>query len=123
AAQKQLALQQGAFDLIETDSEPSSTPLRSALPQYYEAVGTDVAQNYGRIYNAQIVDDLSAGIKQVDDIQRATIGDGVDQLIWTVVHSLPLFPMPQTYAVKATLANFGAPGLTDIDYAAVGFKR
>jgi peptide/nickel transport system substrate-binding protein len=121
AAQQDLALQQGNFDLIEEETSVSNTPLRTALPSYYQPVGTDVAQNYGRIYNEQIVEDLGTGIEEQNDIQRATIGDGVDQLIWTVVHSLPLFPSPGAYAVRDTLANFGAPGLSDINYAAIGY--
>jgi len=38
-----------------------------------------------------------------------------------VVRSVPLFPSPGAYAVRSTLANFGAPGLSDIDYAQIGF--
>lgn len=121
AAQLDLALQQGNFDLVEERSIQTNTPLRSALPSYYQPVGTDVAQNYGRIYNEQIVEDLGNGIEELNDIQRVTIADGVDQLIWTVVHSLPLFPSPGAYAVRDTLANFGAPGLSDINYAAIGY--
>jgi glutathione transport system substrate-binding protein len=120
---KDLAMRQGNFDLIEVRSRSSTSPLRSAIGRYYQPVGADVAQNYGRIFNPTIADEISDDMSKTDDIERAATGDGIDQLIWTVVHSLPLYPDPGSYAVRSTLANFGAPGLSDIDYAAIGFTK
>lgn len=120
---KDLAMRQGNFDLIAVRSRYSTSPLRSAIGRYYQPVGTDVAQNYGRIYNPTIADQIAEDMGKTDDIERASAGDGIDQLIWTVVHSLPLYPDPGSYAVRSTLANFGAPGLSDIDYTAIGFTK
>lgn len=120
---KDLAMRQGNFDLIEVRSRASTSPLRGSIGRYYQPVGTDVAQNYGRIFNPTIPDQIAEDMSKTDDIERAAAGDGIDQLIWAVVYSLPLYPDPGAYAVRATLANFGAPGLSDIDYTAVGFTK
>ena len=38
------------------------------------------------------------------------------------VHSLPLYQLPGTVAVKETLANFGAFGFASIVYEDIGFR-
>ncbi len=47
----------------------------------------------------------------------------VDQMIWQEGFSLPLFQSPGNIAVRSDLANFGAFGLADVDYTAIGFIR
>ncbi|WP_028927553.1 ABC transporter family substrate-binding protein [Pseudonocardia acaciae] len=121
--EKSLATRAGNFDLIHVRSRHSASPLRSSIGRYYQPSGQDVAQNYGRIFNPTIADQIAEDMGKTDDIERAAAGDGVDQVIWTVVHSLPLYPDPGAYAVRSTLANFGAPGLSDLDYTAVGFTK
>jgi peptide/nickel transport system substrate-binding protein len=59
----------------------------------------------------------------LDDAKRADLGNQIDQLIWQEVHHLPLYPSTGAYAVRSTLANFGAPGFADIDYINAGFVK
>jgi peptide/nickel transport system substrate-binding protein len=44
-------------------------------------------------------------------------------MIWQEGFSLPLFQSPGNTAVRSDLANFGAFGLADVDYTAIGFMR
>jgi peptide/nickel transport system substrate-binding protein len=44
-------------------------------------------------------------------------------MIWQEGFSLPLFQSPGDIAVRSDLANYGAPGLADLDYTAIGFIR
>jgi len=44
-------------------------------------------------------------------------------MIWREGFNLPLFQSPGDIAVRRDLANFGAPGLADVDYTAIGFMR
>ena len=37
-------------------------------------------------------------------------------MIWQEGFSLPLFQSPGNIAVRSNLANYGAPGLADLDY-------
>ena len=47
----------------------------------------------------------------------------VDQAVFAEGHSLPLMQSAGNVAVRANLANFGAPGLASYDYTIVGFLK
>jgi peptide/nickel transport system substrate-binding protein len=49
------------------------------------------------------------------------LANQADQMIWQEGHSLPLFQSPGDVAVRSDLANYGASGLADVDYTAIGF--
>ena len=44
-------------------------------------------------------------------------------MIWAEGFSLPLFQAPGNVAVRSNLANFGAAGLSDVNYTAIGFTK
>ena len=44
-------------------------------------------------------------------------------MIWQEGFNLPLYQSPGNIAVRGDLANYGAPGLADVDYSAIGFTR
>ena len=96
-----------------------------AIPDNFnaESKGNAVGQNYGRIFSPQITALFEQDLAELDDNKRAAIGNQADQLIWQEVHHLPLYPSTGAYAVRATLANFGAPGFADIDYIKAGFAK
>jgi peptide/nickel transport system substrate-binding protein len=119
--QKNDAIRSGDFDLIGFAWQSTATPFSSSRGLYAEPKGNDVQQNYGRIFNPEIIALFDQGIRELDDTKRAAIGNQVDRLIWQEVHHLPLYPRTGAYAVRATLANFGAPGLADIDYINAGY--
>jgi peptide/nickel transport system substrate-binding protein len=58
---------------------------------------------------------------ELDDAKRADLGNNIDRLIWQEAHHLPLYATPGTYAVRSTLANFGASGFADTDLTSAGF--
>jgi len=118
---KEQALRAGNFDLILNREETPSMPLSTEVRRYYDVIGTDIGSNYARINNGDVVDMFSQSAQNLNDEQRTADGNSLDKLIWEVVRSVPLFPSPGAYAVRSTLANFGAPGLSDIDYAQIGF--
>lgn len=47
----------------------------------------------------------------------------VDRRVWAEGFSLPLVQSVGTVAVRDDLANFGARGLADLDYTAIGFTH
>lgn len=51
------------------------------------------------------------------------MANDLDKLIWAEGFSLPLTQSPGDVAVRSTLANFGAAGLADLNYTAIGFMR
>lgn len=114
---------QGNFDLVGFAWENTATPFSSSRGIYAEPHGNDVQQNYGRIYNPEVSALFDQGIRELDDTKRAEIGNRADRLIWQEVHHLPLYPDSGAFAVRSTLANFGAPGFADIDYINAGFTK
>ena len=42
-------------------------------------------------------------------------------MLWEEGFSLPLFQSPGTRAVHGDLANYGAFGMADVDWTAIGF--
>ncbi|WP_037069936.1 ABC transporter family substrate-binding protein [Pseudonocardia acaciae] len=118
------AYRQGNFDLAGFAWENTSTPFSSSRGIYTAPTESGaINQNYGRIYNPEISALFDQGIRELDDTKRAEIGNRADRLIWQEVHHLPLYPDSGAYAVRSTLANFGAPGFADIDYINAGFAK
>ncbi|WP_051343131.1 ABC transporter family substrate-binding protein [Pseudonocardia spinosispora] len=121
--QKNDAIHSGDFDLIGFGWQSTSTPFSSSRGLYAEPLGDAVQQNYGRIFSPEITALFEQGIRELDETKRADIGNKVDKLIWQEVHHLPLYPGTGAYAVRSTLANFGAPGFADIDFVNAGFVK
>lgn len=122
-AAKDRALRTGGFDLILDREELNPMPLSTEVRRHYEVLGADIGSNFGRISNPEVVNQFRDAADDIDELIRATDANGLDELIWSVGHSVPLFPNPGAVAVRATLVNFGAPGLADLDYAQIGYRR
>ncbi|MDT7625193.1 MAG: glutathione transport system substrate-binding protein [Pseudonocardiales bacterium] len=113
----------GNFDLVAFAWQNTSTPFSGSQGLYAEPRGDDVQQNYGRIYDPQVSALFEQGLRELNDTRRADLGNQADRLIWQEVHHLPLYPATGAYAVRSTLANFGAPGFADIDYIDAGYLK
>jgi peptide/nickel transport system substrate-binding protein len=116
-------LRRGDFDLAGFAWAPTGTPFSSSRGIYDSPSGENVRQNYGRISEPRIDALFDQGSAQLDNDKRAAIGNQLDQLLWQQVHDLPLYPSTGAYAVRANLANFGAPGFADIDYLDAGYLK
>ena len=44
-------------------------------------------------------------------------------MVWEEGFSLPLTQAPGNLAVRSNLANYGAAGLGDLNYSAIGFMK
>ncbi|MFC0548648.1 ABC transporter family substrate-binding protein [Kutzneria chonburiensis] len=114
----------GAFDVIGYGTTTPAQPLAAVKSQFYSTPGT-TGLNYSAIGSAavnKLLDDASA---ELDDGKRTALIQQADAEIWRQGHILPTYQIPGTYAVRDTLANFGAPGFAQfpLDYAAIGFTR
>ncbi|HEY1969544.1 MAG TPA: ABC transporter family substrate-binding protein [Pseudonocardia sp.] len=116
----------GDFDLAVFAWEQTATPFSSSRGIYDQPAGeddADVRQNYGRIFDQRVDTLFDQGLAELDDTKRAAIGNQIDQLLWQDVHDLPLYPSTGAYVVRASLANFGAPGFADVDYVNAGYLK
>ena len=109
----------GNFDVTQFGWVGNAFPL-SALPQIYTSDGDS---NFGKIGGAAIDAKIDQTLSQLNPEAARALANQVDAMIWQEGFSLPLFQSPGDIAVRSDLANFGAPGLADVDYAAIGFLR
>ena len=113
----------GNFDLTGFQWIQTSVPFSNSVGNYQEPKGTDIGNNFGRVYDPRIGPLFAQGLAELDDAKRADIGNQIDRLIWEEVHNLPLYPQTGAFAVRATVANFGAKGLGDWDFVHAGFTQ
>ena len=109
----------GAFDIAQFAWQGDAFPL-SALTQIYASGGES---NFGKIGSAEIDAKIEQTLQELDSAKARALANEVDKLIWAEGFSLPLTQSPGNVAVNSSLANFGAAGLADLDYTAIGFMR
>ena len=109
----------GAFDIAQFGWLGDAFPL-SALTQIYKSDGES---NFGKIGSPQIDAAIEQTLEELDPGKARALANDLDKLIWAEGFSLPLTQSPGDVAVRSTLANFGAPGLADLNYTAIGFMR
>ncbi|WP_439330595.1 ABC transporter family substrate-binding protein [Mycolicibacterium vulneris] len=109
----------GAFDMAQFGWLGDAFPL-SALTQIYKSDGES---NFGKIGSEQIDAAIEGTLEELDPAKARALANDLDKMIWAEGFSLPLTQSPGDVAVRSKLANFGAAGLADLDYTAIGFTR
>lgn len=107
----------GNFDMVTFGWEGTPFPVTSTRNVY----STTGEQNYGHISTPEIDALYDQAIRELDDARRVELGQQIDQLLWQEMPQLPLYQSTGAYAVRSTLANFGAAGFASVDYADIGF--
>lgn len=116
----------GDFDIAQVIFGGNAYPLSTAQPEFANPTpGTDgglnIQQNYGRIGSTEIDNLFTQALSSLDRNQAITYANQADAAIWKLDTVIPLFQRPQIVATKATLANYGAPGVQDTIYENLGF--
>jgi peptide/nickel transport system substrate-binding protein len=109
----------GAFDIAQFGWIGDAFPL-SSLTQIYLSHGES---NFGKIGSPEIDAAIEQTLEELDPDKARALANNLDKLIWAEGFSLPVTQSPGDIAVRSTLANFGAAGLADVDYTAIGFMR
>ncbi|OIV38125.1 ABC transporter substrate-binding protein [Mangrovactinospora gilvigrisea] len=112
----------GNFDLTSFRNVDAVFP-STLYPVFQQPKGNQVYQNYGRVSSPQIDKLLQQAGTTVDESQSRALYNQADKLIWQAGHSLEYYQRPQVLAVRKNIANFGASGLGDVDWAKVGFLK
>lgn len=110
----------GNFDMVGFGWSQTPWPISSSKGIYYLNPDS-VNQNFGRIGSDEINKLLDEANAELDDAKRTELTNQADKLIWEAGHHLPLYQVPGARATRATLVNFGAFGVADPDYTAIGF--
>jgi peptide/nickel transport system substrate-binding protein len=109
----------GNFDIAQFSWVADAFPL-SGLNQIYLSSGES---NFGKIGSPEIDAKIEETLQELDPAKARALANEVDKLIWAEGFSLPLTQSPGNVAVRSNLANFGAAGLSDVNYAAIGFMK
>jgi len=85
--------------------------------------GTGSDSNYAQLSMPE-VDKLADQIKvETDPAKRIELANQTSKIIWENVHTIPLYQRPELIAAKSKLANYGAFGLTNVQWQNVGFQQ
>jgi peptide/nickel transport system substrate-binding protein len=109
----------GNFDIAQFTWVADAFPL-SSLNQILSSNGES---NFGKIGSPEIDAKIEETLQELDPAKARALANDVDKMAWAEGFSLPLTQSPGNVAVRSNLANFGAAGLADVDYTAIGFVR
>ncbi len=85
--------------------------------------GTGSESNYSQLSDPKI-DENAKKLDSTTDLQaRITLANETAKLIWENVMTLPLYQRPELIAVKTKLANYGAFGLSNVQWENVGYEK
>ncbi|MFJ3708904.1 ABC transporter family substrate-binding protein [Streptomyces sp. NPDC090053] len=92
-------------------------------PVFIQPKGKNLFQNFGSVGSPKIDELLNKAAGTTDHAEAIKLYNEADVEIWKLGHSIELYQRPQIDAVRKGLANFGASGLADTDYAKVGWLK
>lgn len=109
----------GDFDIAQFSWVGDAFPL-AGLNQISASYGE---ANFGKIGSPAIDAKIEETLEALDPAVARARANEVDTLLWAEGFSLPLIQTTGNVAVRSSLANFGAPGLADLDYTVIGFLK
>jgi peptide/nickel transport system substrate-binding protein len=109
----------GDFDIALFGWVGDAFPL-SSLTQIYKSDGES---NFGKIGSPDIDSKIEGTLAELNPGAARRLANELDLLIWQEGFSLPLMQSPGNVAVRSKLANYGAAGLGDYNYSAIGFMK
>ncbi|MGH3479154.1 MAG: hypothetical protein ACRDRY_07630 [Pseudonocardiaceae bacterium] len=109
----------GNFEMVSFAWSGTPFPVTSTR-NIYTTAGE---QNYGHIGSEEIDQLYEQAIRTLDDKRRVELGQQIDQALWNLMPQVPLYQITGAYAVRSTLANFGAPGFADVVYEDIGYTK
>jgi peptide/nickel transport system substrate-binding protein len=114
----------GAYDLVAYGLSAPPQPVSANASSFY-LTSDATAGNYSQIGNDTINKLLDEAGSELDESKRVALIQQADTEIWKEGHLLPTYQVPGAYAVRDTLANFGAFGFAQypFDYADMGFLK
>jgi peptide/nickel transport system substrate-binding protein len=85
--------------------------------------GTGSESNFSQLSDPRI-DENAKKLDSTTDLQaRVDLANETAKIIWENVMTLPLYQRPELIAVKTNLANYGAFGLSNVEWENVGYEK
>lgn len=112
-------LTSGAFESIGFTWVGTQYPFPS-LNQFYNSKSDS---NYSGFNNPEVEKAFAQIATEMDHQKRTDLANETNAKIWEDVNTISLYQRPDNWAVKATLANYGAFGLSTVQWENVGFVK
>ncbi|KJK44346.1 hypothetical protein UK23_29860 [Lentzea aerocolonigenes] len=112
----------GNFDVTGFRWEQSPFPISGAKPIFFLSPG-NTGRNYGHIGSDTINKLYDEATAELDDTKRAALANQIDEELWKIGHQQPLYHQPGAVAVRSTIANLGAKGNGEWEYASIGYTK
>ncbi|MEV6243386.1 ABC transporter family substrate-binding protein [Lentzea sp. NPDC051838] len=110
----------GNFDVTGFRWPVNPFPIIQAKPAFY-LDPANTSGNYGHIGSDTINKLFDEATAELDDDKRAALANRIDEELWKIAHQLPLYHQPGAVAVRSTIANLGAKGTGEFEYASIGY--
>lgn len=112
----------GNFEMVSFSWQGTPFPISSKEALFYPL---DSGQNYTGTTDDKLGDLWTQANSELDPDKRIEIANEINDTIWSYVPMFPIAPLPNVWAVKQGLVNYGAAmfGYSPVDWTIVGWKK
>ncbi|GEB95133.1 ABC transporter family substrate-binding protein [Microbacterium lacticum] len=112
----------GNFEMVSFSWQGTPFPISSRESLFYPL---DSGQNYTGTTDEKLGDLWTKANTELDPDKRIEIAHEINDTIWSYVPMFPIAPLPNVWAVKQGLVNYGAAmfGYSPVDWTVVGWKK
>jgi len=110
----------GDFEMVTFSWQGTAYPISSSRSLF---TPVDSAQNYTGIADPRLDALWEKANSELDPDARLQTAQDIDKVLWESVPIIPIAPLPNVYAVKQGLVNWGATQFETIDWTIVGFAN
>lgn len=112
----------GNFEMVSFSWQGTPFPISSRESLFYPL---DSGQNFTGTTDEKLGDLWTKANAELDPDKRIEIANEINDTIWSYVPMFPIAPLPNVWAVKQGLVNYGAAmfGYSPVDWTVVGWKK
>lgn len=112
----------GNFEMVSFSWQGTPFPISTTEPLFYPL---DSGQNFTGTTDEKLGDLWTKANTELDPDKRIEIAHEINDTIWSYVPMFPIAPLPNVWAVKQGLVNYGAAmfGYSPVDWTIVGWKK
>lgn len=108
----------GNFEMVSFSWQGTPFPISSSEALFYPL---DSEQNFTGTTDDRLGDLFDKVNAELDPDARLETAKEINKVIWEYVPMFPLAPLPNVYAVKSGLVNWGATQFETVDWTTVGW--
>lgn len=110
----------GDFEMTSFSWQGTAFPISSSEALFSPV---DSESNFTGITDESLADLYDQANAELDPDARLKIADKIDKVLASYVPIVPLAPLPNVYAVKDGLVNYGAKQFQSVDWTVVGWAK